>query len=166
MRRGTWGEAAELLTVPPPPTQDQIDTWIRESALWPLPVFATAEQFLVIVAQQRCRALSLRVDPRLPVSICGVWATGPAHDTIIVSAGLTGFRRDLVVLHEAMHVLLGHAGAWAAGPRPRRRFVPEEEWQAEWLATFLLARTRGLHRSAWIGHESTRSAARLLSGDG
>lgn len=151
-----------------PPTPGQLTTWARELGLAPLPWLASAEQLLHATAQLRGRPISLAAVPGLPATVCGMWLAAESHDIILVDAGLAGFRRDLVVMHEAAHVWFGHRGRWTGRPGsvPRRRFDPHQEWQAEWLATFLLSQMRGLHRSGWVGHESTLRAARLLAGTG
>lgn len=49
-------------------------------------------------------------DTNLPAHLCGAWIATKDADVIVIDAALTGSHRDLVILHEAAHVMCGHHG--------------------------------------------------------
>ncbi len=167
-----------------PPTRTEIATWLSRADLPHLPSFVTVEEFLAAIAERRTRPLSLHEAAGWPAGLFGVCVVGPEEDRIAIDGNLSGTRRDLVILHEMAHILLGHrpskesaAAVPTAALREagiecedsfvmaRDHFDDEQEWQAEWLATYFLSRTRGLQRSSWIGQRGTQYAAVLLHGN-
>lgn len=175
---------------PPAPSSKQIRKWIRDLGLPKLPSFVTAEQFLDLIAERRNREICLREMSGVPAGLCGLWVATDEKDTIVIKEGLTGPRRDLVIMHEAGHVLFGHrsniqllddsqparvlartvADLNIADAEQIRTFLGRshyddpQEWQAEWLASYFLDRTRRTNRSTWVHRASTRYAARVLNG--
>lgn len=110
----------------------------------------------------------LRTAGPLPGSICGLWLAWDDADLIVVDDRLRGPRRDLVVLHETGHLLFGHVGTvdLRDSDAGMLRYDEEQEWQAEWLATYLLSLTRRLQRRSWLGKPSARYTATQLHGWG
>lgn len=112
-----------------------------------------------------CRALGdqrgrpLRVAPHpMPAASglpCGVWVELPDEDVIFVEPRTTPTHQEHIGLHEIAHIVCGHRGAASTGPGyverllpnldpavvsrvlGRASYGPEEEQEAEYMATLL-----------------------------
>lgn len=181
---------SDSVDCPPPPSHREMQRWIRQLGLPKLPSFVTADQFLDLIAERRGRTIDLREMTGIPAGLCGLWVATDEKDIIVINTGLTGPRRDLVIMHEAAHVLFAHQSNVhllkdTKSARVLARTITDlniadlddvhtflgrshyddpQEWQAEWLASYFLTRTRRTRRATWVHDPSTRYAARILNG--
>ncbi len=168
-----------------PPSRRQVRGWLRSLALPALPSLMTVEDFVAVVSQRVGAEVVFRRMPGMDPDMCGLTAWRRGQMLIFVDAAVSGPLFDAVMLHECVHILGDHGSVtelpadryeavatemgWQAGESyrlaGRSRYDLDAEWQAEWLATYFLARMRGLHRSRWLGRGEAHSAARLLMED-
>jgi hypothetical protein len=116
-----------------------------------------------MIAARRGRDIALLPLPVPASDTCpyGIWVAGQDRDYIIYEQATSPLHRDLIILHECSHILLGHspgnladsAALAQALPRltrtamshilTRAGYGAEEEQRAEMLACLLLQRTHG-----------------------
>lgn len=114
------------------------------SALIPNPW--SVEQFVANIAEYRGRPIMLaEKDLGGGTEPSGVTIASEERDYIFVQAGETGARRDLILMHEAAHIVLGHVDELArasSGDTPvvmwRHMYLTQQERHAELVATLML----------------------------
>lgn len=162
------------------PSEREIAAWMRECGLDQLPSFLTVDEFVAEVARRRGRPIRVLEDSSMRPPVTGWWLGGDEADVVLVCPGATGVRRDEIVLHELAHIVCDHGNCSAAEPelsadllaaigpvsrvRARGDFSSFEERQAEWMAMFLVSRTRRMQRRTWLASQSATYGAELLHG--
>lgn len=82
-----------------------------------VPVPFDLSEFCRRIEQRRGRPLRLEALPDAHGSgFCGIYVETPTQDVVFYPAGAAAVHRDHVIVHELMHLLLGH-GAVGTGTR-------------------------------------------------
>lgn len=92
------------------------------------------------LAARRGRPLLVH-DLAIPALPTGLWYDDGERDHIVCRAGLSGYYRDHVILHEICHMLAGHNAGTSPVPRATE-YTAQQEELAETFAAKVLKRAR------------------------